>query len=184
MKLPQTLIISGFPLVGKSWLFQHQNKLGLKVADSDSSLYSWVYDGNGNKTTQRHPDFPNNYMADIKAAIEARELDIIMVSSHAQVRQALLDNGINFVMAYPDTGEDAKQKGLYKYDHREKNGFTREFLESNYESMVQEGIDFANMTGVKLYTIQNNLSDTLDDIILDLFGEDIRDFVFKVEMNY
>lgn len=46
-------VISGFPAVGKSYMFN--DKSDLIVLDSDSSLFSWESEG------VRHPDFPNNY---------------------------------------------------------------------------------------------------------------------------
>lgn len=175
MRLPKTLIISGFPLIGKTYAFHHQNDIGLAIMDSDSSLYSWIYDEDGNKTSERDPDFPNNYI-DVLSMFINRTADIIMVSSHASVRQALVDRGIDFIMVYPELSADTRNLWLDKYDHREKNGFSREFLRDNYDSMVKEGIEFANNNDIKMYLLHrgnDNLYDSLEDILCDTFGYDV-----------
>ena len=62
MNKKQTIIISGFPGIGKSHLYDR----GWDALDSDSSHFSWVKDSEGKNTKERHPDFPNNYMEHIK----------------------------------------------------------------------------------------------------------------------
>lgn len=95
----RTFVISGFPCVGKSHCAKYkQDKY--KILDSDSSNYSWIKDGNGNNTKERNPDFPNNYIDYIKSKIG--EVDVILVSSHLEVRQALHNNKIKVVSVYPD----------------------------------------------------------------------------------
>lgn len=47
----------------------------------------------------RNPEFPNNYIQHIKDNIG--KVDIICVSSHLKVRQALTDAGIKFITVYP-----------------------------------------------------------------------------------
>lgn len=85
-----TLVVSGFPAVGKSRFYATS---GLSVADSDSSQFSWRSPG------KRHPDFPDNYMRHIKSLLGKR--DVILVSSHKDVRDALVANGIRFTLVYP-----------------------------------------------------------------------------------
>ena len=98
------IIISAYPACGKSTFYSlysvysgHPN--GLKILDSDSSLYSWVYDENGNKTNIRNPKFPKNYIHYIK--VRSKTEDIIFVSSHKTVRQALFKAGIPYISIYP-----------------------------------------------------------------------------------
>lgn len=50
-------------------------------------------------STARRPDFPANYIAHIRANLD--KVDIILVSSHAEVRRALLEAGIKFALVYP-----------------------------------------------------------------------------------
>lgn len=106
------LVISAYPACGKSVFYKKYSIYAgvgdtntLKVLDSDSSKFSWLYDELGNKTNQRNPDFPNNYIRYIKDNIDIQ--DIIFVSSNKQVREALAENKIPFVIIYPkDTLEN------------------------------------------------------------------------------
>lgn len=88
-----TKVISAFPATGKSWLTKELNDKGLKVLDSDSSKFSWISVG------KRNPDFPNNYIKHIKDNIG--KVDYIFVSSHKEVRNAMNDNLISYLLAFP-----------------------------------------------------------------------------------
>lgn len=89
----RTIIISAFPGVGKT----HYHKLYPDTTlDSDSSDFSWIYvDG----LKVRNPNFIEDYMNHIKSNIGKYE--IIFVSSHKEVRQALIDNCLFFVALLP-----------------------------------------------------------------------------------
>ena len=96
----KTKIICAFPACGKTYAYKTLNEKGYKILDSDSSLFSWRdnIDGiDGNKI--RNPDFPNNYICHIKNNIG--KVDYIFVSSHKEVRDALINNGIYFTLIYP-----------------------------------------------------------------------------------
>ena len=98
----RTVVISAFPCCGKTYAFEHyQDKYSM--LDSDSSQFSWCYKPNpidpDKVEKYRNPEFPNNYIEHIKENIG--KVDIIFVSSHLQVRQALTDAGIRFCTVYP-----------------------------------------------------------------------------------
>lgn len=90
----RTKIISAFPGCGKSFYFNNNKDITL---DSDSSEFSWILDYGFTK--QRHPNFPQNYIDHIKENIG--KYDVIFVSTHKEVREALLDNCIYFSTVYP-----------------------------------------------------------------------------------
>ena len=102
-----TLVISAFPACGKSWCFNNLNNK-YNMADSDSSNFSWLknVDKQGNIVKIRNPDFPNNYIEYIKSLIG--EKDIVFVSSHKEVRDALKENKIPYVLVYPENTSDNK----------------------------------------------------------------------------
>ena len=82
------LVISAYPACGKSTIFHNfsiysGNEEGMKILDSDSSLFSWVYDKWGNKTNTRNPNFPKNYIEHIKEHLSTD--DIIFVSSQKSI---------------------------------------------------------------------------------------------------
>ena len=82
----KTKVYSAFPGVGKTTYF---NKTKLYVLDSDSSKFD-------------KKKFPDNYIQHIERNIQDPNVDKILVSSHKDVRDALVARGINFVLVYPD----------------------------------------------------------------------------------
>ena len=121
----KTRIYSVFPACGKTWLYEHQEDYGLKILDSDSSWFSWIYvnvDEYGNEIRGmrkvRNPDFPNNYINYIKENIG--KYDCIFVSTHASVREALDKEGIDFIIVYPE--QSCKAELVGRCFIREKNG--------------------------------------------------------------
>ena len=83
-----TIVVSAFPGTGKTHFAKYTD---LDVLDSDSSKYSWVKEG------VRHPDFPANYIRHIKENLGV--VNIILVSTHKVVREALTEAGIDFLTA-------------------------------------------------------------------------------------
>lgn len=121
--MKDTLVISGFPAVGKSYLTETNEKM--VVMDSDSSNFSWL---NG----ERHPDFPNNYMEHIKQNLGYA--DNIFVSSHDIVRNALKENKINYILVYPSI--DIKDEYIQRYRDRGNDEKFISFIESNWEKFI------------------------------------------------
>jgi hypothetical protein len=100
---PTTIIVSGFPGIGKSSYVTsvRESSSGLSVSDSDSSKFP--------KT-----DFPANYLRHIERLIG--NVHIILVSSHDQVRDALVGAGHRFLLVYPSG--DQKEEYLERYRTR------------------------------------------------------------------
>ena len=141
-----TKIYSIFPACGKTWLYEHQEDYNLKILDSDSSNFSWIKirDVFGRITKLRNPDFPNNYIKHIKENIG--KYDCIFVSSHASVREALDNEGIDFTIVYPES--ICKAEWVGRCFIREKNGesgCSAEVMYKNFDEWVVEcfatGID-------------------------------------------
>ena len=92
-------IISAFPGTGKTFVTDSNIYY---ACDSDSSQFSW--DENGN----RNPDFPKNYIHHIKE--QNKHYDFVFVSSHKEVREALIQAGMEFICVFPDKSS----KDVYK----------------------------------------------------------------------
>lgn len=121
--MKKTKIISAFPACGKTYAFEKLNENGYEILDSDSSKFSWmdvvdkIYEmkNRGKKNYKeryikvRSPEFPSNYIKHIKENIG--KVDYIFVSSHKEVRDALLENGIYFTLVYPDRSMKAEWVG-------------------------------------------------------------------------
>ena len=104
-------VVCGFPGVGKSYLADRED-----WQDSDSSLFSWVKTGTGKI---RNPNFPANYIEHIKSCDRN-----VLVSSHKEVRDALAEAGIPFILVYPQ--RLCKNEYLDRYERR---GSPKEFVE-------------------------------------------------------
>ena len=118
-------IISAFPGTGKSYLFR---KLGSKVSDSDSSLFSKLSNGDKN------PDFPNNYIQHIKSLIDKK--DFIFVSSHKEVREALKANNIPFILIYPN--KSLLENYIIRYTERGNENSFIDFIRKNWYNFIEE----------------------------------------------
>ena len=116
-----TLVVSAFPGTGKSYYFKKNKSKTFKILDSDSSKFDKKY-------------FPENYIKHIQKNIG--KADIIFVSSHKEVRNALVENEINFILVYPDI--DLKEEYLERYKQR---GSTKSFiklLDTNWINWISE----------------------------------------------
>ena len=130
----KTRIISAFPGSGKSYYHNQHKETTL---DSDSSNFSWVKDKNGNNTTERNTDFPENYIEHIKKNIGKYEF--IFVSSHKVVRDALKYNCLFFYLLYPPLYDKDKYIQRYK-DRGSPDGFIK-LLDSKFEEWIHECSD-------------------------------------------
>jgi hypothetical protein len=119
-------VISGFPAIGKSFLFNNENNS--IVLDSDSSMFSWVSEG------VRSTDFPNNYMKHIEENLS--EADYIFVSSHDVVRNALKNYHIAYTIVYPSI--ELKDEYLQRYKDRGNNEKFISFIESNWDNFIND----------------------------------------------
>lgn len=140
----KTKIFSVFPACGKTWLCEHQEQYGLKILDSDSSKFSWLYvdtDEFGEPLEGyrrvRNPDFPANYIKHIKENMG--EYDYIFVSSHASVREALEAEGIDFTIVYPSMSCFAEWIGrCFIRDKRGESGCNPDVLYDNWSQWLRE----------------------------------------------
>ena len=146
------MIISGFPGVGKTTLF---NKAGeLRILDSDSSNFSWSDKG------VRNPNWPQNYIDHIKDQRDTA--DVILVSSHDVIRKALAESGIPFTLVYPLL--EMKDEHIQRYKNRESDEQLVTLLEKNYEKWIPELMD---QEGCKHVVLQSGeyLADVIEDLV-------------------
>ena len=135
-----TLLCAGFPAVGKSYLYNHSK---LKVLDSDSSKFDKDF-------------FPKNYIDHIKANLG--KVDIILISSHEVVRDALVKEGLHFTLVYPNI--DLKQEFIERYKQR---GSPESFIKLVSENWTDWIIQLQNQNGCK--KIELSTGQYLKDVI-------------------
>lgn len=131
--MKNTKVISAFPGTGKTYCYNKLKEIGISVLDSDSSEFSWIKDENGNNTTERNPDFPDNYIKHIKENIG--KVSIIFVSSHDIVREAMSKESIDFILVYPTI----HSKWIYERRYRER-GSSESFIDmmdKNFDKFIE-----------------------------------------------
>jgi len=159
----RTKIISAFPGTGKSY---YHGKYPNTTLDSDSSNFSWVKDENGDNTKERNPEFPQNYINHIKENIG--KYKYIFVSSHKEVRDALLDNCLFFYLVYPS--ENRKDEFLERYRSRGNDEKFIKLISDNWEKWVRE-IYWINNGCEKIEMVLDNLEDELNHLERVDYGE-------------
>ena len=159
----QTRIIAAFPGTGKSYYHKENPETTL---DSDSSRFSWVKDSEGNNTKERNPDFPENYISHIKENIGKYEF--IFVSSHKEVREALLENCIFFYLIYP--ARDRKVEFIQRYkDRGSPEGFIN-LISNNWDAWIRE-CEFTEVGCKQVSMVLENLSNEISHIKASEYGD-------------
>lgn len=132
------IIISAFPGCGKTYYYNHRKVYKRHCLDSDSSEYSWIISENNEKI--RNPEFPNNYIEHIKSCIDM--CDVIFVSSHKEVRDALTNAGLKYFIVYPT--RSMKHKWLQRLRDREtglNNASFVNMINEKWDSFINDCAD-------------------------------------------
>lgn len=143
----KTKVYSAFPGVGKTTYF---NKTKLNVLDSDSSKFD-------------KKKFPDNYIQHIERNIQDENVDKILVSSHKDVRDALIKKGIPFVLVYPD--RSLKDEYIQRYKDRGNNDTFVELLNKNWDTWMDEMDATRAPDGQTLYKVKLGPGQYLTDVI-------------------
>jgi hypothetical protein len=143
----KTKVYSAFPGVGKTYYF---NTTDRNVLDSDSSKFDKGL-------------FPDNYIEHIERNIQDSTVDKILVSSHKEVRDALIKKGIPFVLVYPD--RSIKDEYIQRYRDRGNNDAFVDLLEKNWDLWQDEMDAIAPQEGQTLYKVKLGSGQYLTDVI-------------------
>lgn len=121
----KTVVISGFPGIGKSYIFNNKEDINIlkntKILDSDSSKFD-------------KSKFPENYIQHIKSNLN--NVNIILVSSHKEVRDALKKANIKFIVVYPDI--NSKEEYIQRYKDRNSPDAFINLLNNNWDNWINE----------------------------------------------
>lgn len=112
----ETMVISAFPGTGKSYATKKLDN----VVDSDSSKFDKV-------------NFPANYIEYIKDEIE-QKTSVIFVSTHQEVRDALVKADIPFILIYPDIS--LKEEYLRRYKKRKSPQSFINLLDEKWDDWI------------------------------------------------
>ncbi len=139
-----TVLCAGFPAVGKSYFY---NNTKLKVLDSDSSRFDKAF-------------FPNNYIKHIKDNMG--KVDIVLISSHDVVRDALIKEGLKFTLVYPEIS--LKDEFIERYKQRGSNEGFIKLVGDNWEDWITQ---LQNQSGCN--KIELSSGQYLNDVINQLY---------------
>lgn len=115
----KAMVICGFPGVGKTSVANNR----VNILDAESSAFSWIWDTESLEPgRRRNPKFPENYIRYIRENME--KYDVILVSSHQNVRYAMKKEGIPYIIVAPHA--ELKNEYLIRYLQR---GSEFEFIE-------------------------------------------------------
>ena len=175
----KTVVVSAFPCCGKTYAFNHY-QYKYSILDSDSSNFSWVYRARNGKELDdlikiRNPEFPKNYIKHIKENLG--KVDIIFVSSHLQVRQAMEEAGIKYCTVYPK--KEMLNEWVGRMYRRGNDANFIKFQIDNWDKFVNS-IDL-EPHGYKIYRLGNN-----EYIDVDLLYNDFNNvttYEFDDEIN-
>lgn len=117
--MKKTTIVSAFPGCGKS--YASKNHPDKEISDSDSSKFD-------------KSDFPANYIKHIKSLIGKK--DIVFVSSHKDVREALVKNNIKFALVYPTI--EQKDTYIKRYIERGSLDAFVKLISDNWNAWIKE----------------------------------------------
>lgn len=161
-----TLVVSAYPASGKTYSYKNYKGVApngdeIIILDSDSSKFSWIYK-DGIKTNQRNPNFIEDYVNHIKKNIG--KVDIIFVSSHKEVRQALRDSNIKYFMIYPML--DMKEIIINRMIQRGNDEKFIEFQKEHFEEFIKEIInEYDGNNGFPLVLTKETPYLPIDDIV-------------------
>lgn len=118
------LLVAGFPGTGKTHYTNTESGYMPQgfATDSDSSKFD-------------KSDFPKNYIEHIKEKI-SEGYARIFISSHKEVRDALVANGLEFTLVYPK--KELKEEYLNRYKERgSPDGFIN-LISNNWDFWLDE----------------------------------------------
>lgn len=161
----QTLVVSAFPACGKSYLINRFKNSCFKVLDSDSSEYHFMMK-DGKKI--QNPEWPHNYIKHIKEQIG--KVDLILVSSHAEIRHLLKAHDIKYSVVVPHNDINIRHQWIGRMYER---GNSPEFIKKVVDNWSNW---LADIPGDDLFDVADvyylNESEYLSDLIrVDKSGE-------------
>ncbi|KAL6890911.1 hypothetical protein GGI43DRAFT_209973 [Trichoderma evansii] len=124
------VIICAFIASGKTWLTTYSKQLGLSgfnVLDLDSSV---IPKENG----QRASNFKELYLAKVKESIAPNT--IVLISTHEEIRSALVEEGLDFALVYPR--RDLKGEWIKRLRSRKSPEGLINIVDKDWASMLGE----------------------------------------------
>lgn len=126
MRKIETKIVSAFPGTGKTYY------CNVDISQYDHTPYGYCIDSDSSKFDKEN--FPANYIEHIKLNIGRHA--IIFVSSHKQVRDALVAEGLPFTLVYPDI--TLRSQYIDRYRQRGSSEQFIDLIDRNWEEWIRD----------------------------------------------
>lgn len=148
------IIIAGFPGIGKSTAHAISSD---QIADLESSTFHWIVEKRPNGEKKVNPEWPYNYINHIKNIMSDKgakydKLEYILISTHKEVLQTLVDQKIPFIIVLPHT----KEEFLKRYKNRGSSNSFIEQLDEHWDRYINDYGSYGMpiiMTDEYLYSI-------------------------------
>jgi hypothetical protein len=153
------IIVCAFPATGKTTAIWQADKIGIVACDSDSEDHHWI-----DRTVPRkeRPNWIQSYVTHLQRS--TGENDFVFASTHDVVREALVANGVPFVVVYPT--RDQKEEFLSRVRNR-STGLCGEFglnlLTKMWDTWLEQ-MESQVACGRVILQNQQYLADVLEDI--------------------
>lgn len=161
------IVIAGFPGVGKSTFKKNIDEKfkgeSIKVYDSDSSKYK--------------ENWPDDYISHIINLIEknkyAEHLSFIMVSTHKEVLEKLVEAGVRFTIVVPK--REDKETFITRYSNRGSSVDFCNLLSEKWDSFINDIWTFIGNPLVNIVRINstNYIEDIFNDWVFEVGYDDI-----------
>ena len=127
-----TIIVSGFPGIGKTSLTQRFPRM---FRDLESSEYHWVKDNFGNRIV--NPKWPDNYVEAIKNLSNCSLYLNVFVSSHQLIREKMRAAGIRYTVVYPEDTPEMKKVMMERYEKGKRPESFIELMDEHFSEYVK-----------------------------------------------
>lgn len=127
----------------------------MNIIDLESTRYKYILDSNVknlediklNVNCPKNPEWPENYITAIQKAKE--NYDIVFVLGRYDFNLQMLERGIEFSVAYPDSAEPQKEEYLERARRRNNPQEFMDIFSANYEKW-QNRMDLLPVPKIKL----------------------------------
>lgn len=128
-----TRLISAFPGTGKTY-YCLQNSM-VYLTDG-SKIYDWTKNSvlDSDSSLFDRQDFPQNYIDYIIGRMG--KVETILISTHKEVRQALVENNIKFTLVYPEVS--LRQEYVKRFFKRGSPEVFINLIERNWEEWIRQ----------------------------------------------
>lgn len=164
------IIVCAFPATGKTTAISQAMELGIIACDSDSEDHHWIDRSLPREEREERPEWIRHYLEHLQDATSKN--DFVFASTHDVVRNALVANGVPFVVVYPT--REQKEEFLSRVRNRSTGlcgKFGLSLLTKMWDTWLEQ-MECQVSCGRVVLQDKQYLADVLDDIKEE--GEKIR----------